>query len=196
MPLIPTFRRQNQVDISEFKATLLYRVSSRTARAIQRNLALSNQKPMQQTKPKSSFQVLPSHLLSTSWRYFFFITHEVQFVLPTKNRHGGTHKSIISYYISYDWRKLTLTPGSYQPPIAAQLVVGAHKPLTSPCRHVDWFNHLQVFLFRQIQLLWLPKYNSFVIFWRHYFIPDICLLKHPYTNFCDVSWAFWGSVVI
>ena len=31
--LIPVFRKQRQTDLSEFEASLLYRVSSRTARA-------------------------------------------------------------------------------------------------------------------------------------------------------------------
>jgi hypothetical protein len=35
--------------ISEFEASLVYRVSSRTARATQRNPALKNQKPTNQT---------------------------------------------------------------------------------------------------------------------------------------------------
>jgi hypothetical protein len=39
MPLIPALGRQ----ISEFEATLVYRVSSRTARATQRNSVLKNQ---------------------------------------------------------------------------------------------------------------------------------------------------------
>ena len=34
MPLIPALGRQMQVDLSEFKAALVYRVSSRTARTI------------------------------------------------------------------------------------------------------------------------------------------------------------------
>ena len=37
MPLIPTFGRQRQADLSEFEASLVYRVSSRTSRATQRN---------------------------------------------------------------------------------------------------------------------------------------------------------------
>ena len=37
MPLISALRRQRQVDLIEFKASLVYRVSSRTARATQRN---------------------------------------------------------------------------------------------------------------------------------------------------------------
>jgi hypothetical protein len=37
-PLIPALRRQRQRQVdSEFKASLVYRVSSRTARAIKRN---------------------------------------------------------------------------------------------------------------------------------------------------------------
>jgi hypothetical protein len=36
MPLIPSLERQRQA-ISEFEASLVYRVSSRTAKAIQRN---------------------------------------------------------------------------------------------------------------------------------------------------------------
>jgi hypothetical protein len=37
MPLIPTLGRQRQTDHYEFEASLVYRVSSRTARATQRN---------------------------------------------------------------------------------------------------------------------------------------------------------------
>jgi hypothetical protein len=36
-PLIPAFRKQRQVGLYEFQASLLYRVSSRTSRATQRN---------------------------------------------------------------------------------------------------------------------------------------------------------------
>ena len=42
MPLIPALRRQREVDISEFEASLVYRVSSRTARATQRNPVSKN----------------------------------------------------------------------------------------------------------------------------------------------------------
>ena len=37
MHLIPTLRKQKQVDLCELEASLVYRVSSRTARATQRN---------------------------------------------------------------------------------------------------------------------------------------------------------------
>jgi hypothetical protein len=39
-PSIP--RRQRQVDLCEFKASLVYRVSSRTVKATQRNPVLKN----------------------------------------------------------------------------------------------------------------------------------------------------------
>ena len=42
MLLIPALKRQNQVDIHEFKASLVYRASSRTARATQRNPVSKN----------------------------------------------------------------------------------------------------------------------------------------------------------
>jgi hypothetical protein len=41
MPLIPAFRSHSQ-EISEFEASLFYRVSSRTSRATQRNPVLKN----------------------------------------------------------------------------------------------------------------------------------------------------------
>jgi hypothetical protein len=43
MPLIPALGRQRQ-RISEFEASLVYRVSSRTARATQRNPIWKNKK--------------------------------------------------------------------------------------------------------------------------------------------------------
>jgi hypothetical protein len=43
MPLIPALGRHRGRRISEFKASLVYRVSSRTARTIQRNPASKNQ---------------------------------------------------------------------------------------------------------------------------------------------------------
>jgi hypothetical protein len=39
IPLTPALERQRQVDLCEFEASLVYRVSSRTARATQRNPA-------------------------------------------------------------------------------------------------------------------------------------------------------------
>ena len=48
--MIPAFMRQSQVDICEFEANLVYRVSSRTIRATQRNLVLKNPNPNQNKK--------------------------------------------------------------------------------------------------------------------------------------------------
>jgi len=50
MPLIPILRRQKQVDLGEFKASLVYRVSSRPAKTIGRNPASKLTK--KQTNPK------------------------------------------------------------------------------------------------------------------------------------------------
>ena len=41
---IPALQRQKQADLYEFEATLVYRVSSRTAKATQRNLVLKKKK--------------------------------------------------------------------------------------------------------------------------------------------------------
>ena len=41
-PLIPALRKQRQADLCEFRACLVYRVSSRTASATQRNPVLEN----------------------------------------------------------------------------------------------------------------------------------------------------------
>ena len=43
MPLILPFGRQGKVDFCEFQANLIYRASSRTAKARQRSLVLKNQ---------------------------------------------------------------------------------------------------------------------------------------------------------
>ena len=43
-PLIPALRRQRQADLCEFKSSLIYRASSRAARATQRNPVLKKQK--------------------------------------------------------------------------------------------------------------------------------------------------------
>jgi hypothetical protein len=52
-PLIPALGRQRQV-VSEFKASLVYKVSSRTARAIQRNPISKNQKKKKKKKKETN----------------------------------------------------------------------------------------------------------------------------------------------
>jgi hypothetical protein len=50
-PSIPALGRQRQVDLCEFKVSLVYRASSQAARATQTNSVLKNQKqPSKQTK--------------------------------------------------------------------------------------------------------------------------------------------------
>ena len=43
--MIPALGRQKQVDLYEFEASLVYRVSSRTAKGIPRNPVPENKKP-------------------------------------------------------------------------------------------------------------------------------------------------------
>ena len=47
MPLVPALGRQRQVGLCEFKAIMVYRASSRTARATQRNPVSKNLKKLQ-----------------------------------------------------------------------------------------------------------------------------------------------------
>jgi hypothetical protein len=53
MPLIPALGRQRRRRISEFEASLVYRVSSRTARAAHRNPVLKNQKNKTKTNKQT-----------------------------------------------------------------------------------------------------------------------------------------------
>jgi hypothetical protein len=52
MPLIPALGRQRQVDPCEFKAGLVYRASSRTARATQRNPVSKSQEKKRKKERK------------------------------------------------------------------------------------------------------------------------------------------------
>jgi hypothetical protein len=52
MPLIPALGSQWQTDFSEFEASLVYRVSSRTARAIQTKFVLKTKKKKREKKRK------------------------------------------------------------------------------------------------------------------------------------------------
>jgi hypothetical protein len=58
MLVIPALRRQRQVDLCKFKASLVYRVSSRTARATQKNPVSTNTK---QNKTKQQQQQQTYH---------------------------------------------------------------------------------------------------------------------------------------
>jgi hypothetical protein len=50
----PSIGRQRQEDLCEFEASLVYRVSSKTARAIQRNPVLQNKETNQQQEARPS----------------------------------------------------------------------------------------------------------------------------------------------
>jgi hypothetical protein len=58
MPFIPAPGRQRQVDLSEFEGSLVYRVSSRTARAIWRN-PVSKNKQTNKNKNKNTKPLPP-----------------------------------------------------------------------------------------------------------------------------------------
>jgi hypothetical protein len=51
---LPALGRQKQADLCEFEASLIYRVSSRTARAIHRNPVSKKQKQKNNKKPKQT----------------------------------------------------------------------------------------------------------------------------------------------
>jgi hypothetical protein len=61
MPSIPAPRRQKQVDVSEFKASMIYRAYSRIARVTQRNCLEKNLK----TKVCQKFKVFLGY---RAWR--------------------------------------------------------------------------------------------------------------------------------
>jgi hypothetical protein len=59
-PLIPTLGRQRQVDLCELEASLVYRVSSRVARATHRNPVLKNKAQNKQTNNNKKRKVISS----------------------------------------------------------------------------------------------------------------------------------------
>ena len=54
MPLVSALGRQRQVDLCEFKASLVYRLSSRTTRVTQKNPVLKNKNPNKQTNKQKT----------------------------------------------------------------------------------------------------------------------------------------------
>ena len=61
MTLIPALGRLRQVDFYKYEATLLYRVSSQTAKATQRNPVFKNQKKGVSCGPLTSIVWLLAH---------------------------------------------------------------------------------------------------------------------------------------
>jgi hypothetical protein len=68
MPLILALKGRGR-QISEFEASLVYKVSSRTARAIQRNPVLKNKKQKTKNK-KTNFRVIHTHTHTHIWPWF------------------------------------------------------------------------------------------------------------------------------
>ena len=54
MPLTPTLRRQREADLSEFKVNLVYKASSRTARAITQGNTVSKNKSKKERKERKT----------------------------------------------------------------------------------------------------------------------------------------------
>ena len=66
MPLIPALERQKQADLCEFKSSLIYKVSSRTARAVsQRSPVLKNQRQTIYVLQSNSNQIRFWHKIDT-----------------------------------------------------------------------------------------------------------------------------------
>jgi hypothetical protein len=60
MPLIPALGRQRQVDLCELEASLVYRVISRRASAIQRNPVMKNKTKQNKTKQNKKQKIKKS----------------------------------------------------------------------------------------------------------------------------------------
>ena len=56
MPLIPALKRQRQVDLCEFEASLVYIVSSRIARTVSQRNPVSKNKTKQKKKNRDAWQ--------------------------------------------------------------------------------------------------------------------------------------------
>jgi hypothetical protein len=57
MPLILALRRQRQVDLYEFKASLIYKVSSKPARAVTQRNPVSNKETNKQKEKITDFRI-------------------------------------------------------------------------------------------------------------------------------------------
>ena len=67
IPLVLALRRQRQADLCEFKASLVYRESSRTARATQRNPVSQNKTKKENKYKPSSNSLVRINLLNTAF---------------------------------------------------------------------------------------------------------------------------------
>ena len=99
-PLIPALGRQKQEDLCELKASLVYRVSSRTVRTTQRNSVSKNQNKVKTTAKRK--QVSTEYNFSLTQRIHIHFSHRLNtlLIIPTPpHRHphtftDTTHSSI------------------------------------------------------------------------------------------------------
>jgi hypothetical protein len=91
-PLIPALGRQ----ISEFEASLVYRVSSRTARAIQRNPVSKNQGKKKPKKQKKNQKTKNSSYHVTQNSYCWFT---MRMISSRKNLHPSAFSSFIYLFM-------------------------------------------------------------------------------------------------
>jgi hypothetical protein len=61
--LMPALGKQRQINLCEFKASLVYRVNSKTAKATQRNSVSKNKTKQNKTKPKTTSPPKEKNLL-------------------------------------------------------------------------------------------------------------------------------------
>jgi hypothetical protein len=60
---MPALGKQRQINLCEFKASLVYRVNSKTAKATQRNSVSKNKTKQNKTKPKTTSPPKEKNLL-------------------------------------------------------------------------------------------------------------------------------------
>jgi hypothetical protein len=78
--------------ISEFEASLVYRVSSRTARATQRNPVSKNQKEAPEAKSRSGIGYMDKTIWRTHTMAFLFSHKEQNYVICREmNKHEDHH---------------------------------------------------------------------------------------------------------
>jgi hypothetical protein len=77
--------------ISEFKASLVYKVSSRSARAIQRNPVLKNQNPKTKTKQNKKTSQGWRVVNNSQWLRALTVLPEVLSSIPSKKNMAYNH---------------------------------------------------------------------------------------------------------
>ena len=107
MPLIPALGRQRQMDLSDFKASLVYTTSSRTVRTITWNCLSSNQQFLNSNKnvyrevKKEKKQILlnevpESKACSTTCQPWLYFESHIWFLSP---------RTLSLIRVKADWRK-------------------------------------------------------------------------------------------